>query len=89
MLADGALAVAAFWDQSSGLPSGDSSTYAATGLPSGLSISTSSGQIAGTITGPQANTYSISVTASVGQGARPDQNFANGISTTLPVYVVD
>ena len=35
--------------QSGGLPSGDSWTYAATGLPSGLSINTSSGQIGGTI----------------------------------------
>ena len=56
--------------QSGGLPSGDSWTYAATGLPSGLSINTSSGQIGGTITG-SAKTYSVSVTASDGQGARP------------------
>ena len=35
--------------ESGGLPSGDSWTYAATGLPSGLSINTSSGQIGGTI----------------------------------------
>ena len=56
--------------QSGGLPSGDSWTYAATGLPSGLSINTSSGQIGGTITG-SANAYSISITASDGQGAMP------------------
>ncbi len=53
--------------QSGGLPSGDSWTYAASGLPSGLSINTGSGQISGTITG-SANTYAVSVTASDGQG---------------------
>ena len=53
--------------ESGGLPIGDSWTYAATGLPSGLSINTSSGQIGGTITG-SANIYSISITASDGQG---------------------
>ncbi len=53
--------------QSGGLPSGDSWTYAATGLPSGLSINTSSGQIGGTITG-SANAYSVTVTGSDGRG---------------------
>ncbi len=49
--------------QASGLPSGDTWFYSATGLPSGLSINASSGLISGTIIGP-ANTYSISITAS-------------------------
>ena len=66
--------------QSGGLPSGDSWTYAATGLPSGLSINTSSGQIGGTITG-SANTYSVSVTASDGQGASASQSFTWNVST--------
>ena len=66
--------------ESGGLPSGDSWTYAATGLPSGLSINTSSGQIGGTITG-SANTYSISITASDGQGAAPGQSFTWNVST--------
>ena len=66
--------------QSGGLPSGDSWTYAATGLPSGLSINTSSGQIGGTITGP-ANAYSVSVTASDGQGASASQSFTWNVST--------
>ena len=55
--------------ESGGLPSGDSWTYAASGLPSGLSINTSSGQIGGTITG-SANAYSVSVTASDGEASR-------------------
>ncbi len=66
--------------QSGGLPSGDSWTYAATGLPSGLSINTSSGQIGGTITG-SANAYSVSVTASDGQGASASQSFTWNVST--------
>ena len=66
--------------QASGLPSGDSWTYAATGLPSGLSINTSSGQISGTITG-SANAYSVSVTASDGQGASASQSFTWNVST--------
>ncbi len=68
--------------ESGGLPSGDSWTYAATGLPSGLSINTSSGQIGGTITG-SANAYSVSVTASDGQGASASQSFTWNVSTLL------
>ena len=71
---------AALQIQASGLPSGDSWTYAATGLPSGLSINTSSGQIDGTLTG-SANTYSISVTASDGQGGSASQSFTWNVST--------
>ncbi len=56
--------------QSGGLPSGDSWAYSAIGLPSGLSINTGSGQIGGMITG-SANAYSVTVTASDGQGAAP------------------
>ena len=66
--------------QSGGLPSGDSWTYAATGLPSGLSINTSSGQIGGTITG-SANAYSVSVTASDGQGGSASQSFTWNVSS--------
>ena len=64
----------------SGLPSGDSWTYSASGLPSGLSINTSTGQITGTITG-SANTYSVSVTASDGEGASVSQSFTWNVST--------
>jgi trimeric autotransporter adhesin len=60
--------------QDSGLPSGDTWSYSATGLPSGLSISPTTGLITGTITGTP-NTYSASVTASDGQGASASQNF--------------
>ena len=66
--------------ESGGLPIGDSWTYAATGLPSGLSIDTSSGQIGGTITG-SANAYSVSVTASDGQGGSASQSFTWNVST--------
>ncbi len=60
--------------QDTGLPSGDSWSYSATGLPSGLSINPSSGLITGTITG-SANTYSASVTASDGHGGSASQSF--------------
>ena len=66
--------------ESGGLPGGDSWTYAASGLPSGLSINTSSGQIGGTITG-SANAYSVSVTASDGEGASASQSFTWNVST--------
>ncbi len=62
-----------------GLPSGDSWTYSAAGLPSGLSINTSTGAITGTITG-SANTYSSSVTASDGEGASVSQSFTWNVS---------
>ncbi|HEV8000773.1 MAG TPA: Ig-like domain repeat protein, partial [Planctomycetaceae bacterium] len=65
--------------QDSGLPSGDSWTYSATGLPSGVSIDPNSGLISGTIIG-SANTYSASVTASDGQGASANQGFTWNVS---------
>ena len=55
--------------QASSLPPGDTWTYAATGLPPGLSINTSSGLITGTITGTS-SPYSVTVTASDNQGQR-------------------
>ncbi len=60
--------------QDSGLPAGDSWSYSATGLPSGLSINASTGLISGTITGSP-STYSSSVTASDGHGASASQAF--------------
>jgi hypothetical protein len=65
--------------QTGGLPTGDSWTYSASSLPSGLQINTSSGQITGTITG-SANTYSSSVTASDGEGASVTQDFTWNVS---------
>jgi Bacterial Ig-like domain (group 3)/Putative Ig domain len=60
--------------QAFGLPPGDSWTFSATGLPSGLSINTSTGAITGTITG-SANTYSVTVTAADGTKASDTQSF--------------
>ncbi len=70
----------------SGLPSGDSWTYSASGLPSGLSINANTGAITGTITG-SANTYSSSVTAGDGEGASVSQSFTwnlSALSVTNP-----
>jgi len=65
----------------SGLPSGDSWSYSATGLPSGLSINPGTGLISGTITGSPA-TYSSSVTASDGNGASASQSFTWNVGPT-------
>ena len=65
----------------SGLPSGDSWTYSATGLPSGLSVNPSSGLITGTITGTP-NSYAASVSASDGQGGSASQSFTWNVGAT-------
>jgi hypothetical protein len=66
--------------QASSLPSGDTWTYSGTGLPSGLSINSSSGLVTGTITGTT-NTYSVTVTSSASQGGSVSQNFTWNVST--------
>jgi hypothetical protein len=66
--------------EASGLASGDTWTYSASGLPTGLSINSSSGLITGIITGSAA-TYSATVTASDGQGDEPSQSFTWNVST--------
>ena len=60
--------------QAGGLPAGDTPTYAATGLPAGLSINARSGVISGTVTGA-AKTYSVTVSVSDGLGASTSQSF--------------
>jgi hypothetical protein len=65
-----------------GLPSGDSWTYGATGLPSGLSINSTSGTISGTVTAP-VNAYSVMVTASDGKGAGASTSFTFNIKTPI------
>src|SRR5262249_21601652 len=60
--------------QANGLPSGASWTFSATGLPSGLSINSSSGVISGTVTGVVHN-YSVNVTADDGQGGSASRGF--------------
>ncbi len=66
--------------QAFGLPPGDSWTFSATGLPSGLSINTSTGLISGTIIGSP-NSYSVSVTAADGTKASSlSQNFTWNVS---------
>ena len=62
-----------------GLPTGDTWTYSALGLPASLTINTSTGVISGTVTGA-ANAYSVSVTASDGQGGSASQTFTWNVS---------
>jgi serine protease len=61
--------------------SGQTLTYSATGLPSGLSIS-SSGLIAGTVSASAAPTNSVTVTATDGTGARGSTLFTWAITGT-------
>jgi hypothetical protein len=63
----------------SGLPSGDTWTYSATGLPAGLSINKTTGVISGTVTG-SAEAYSVTVTASDGHGGTISQTFNWNVS---------
>jgi len=49
-------------------PDGDTLTFSASGLPSNLSIDTSTGQIAGTLTFDSAGVHSVTVTADDGNG---------------------
>ena len=63
------------------MPSGDSWIYAATGLPSGLSINTSSGLISGKISAAP-GAYAVSVTSGDGQGASAEQNFTWNVGAT-------
>jgi len=60
--------------------SGQSLTYAATGLPAGLSINTSTGLISGTPT--TANTYTVTVTAKDTTGATGTVTFTWTVSTS-------
>jgi hypothetical protein len=53
-------------------PDGDALTYAASGLPAGLSINTSSGLITGTIAAGAATSSPYSVALTVREGANPD-----------------
>jgi len=58
----------------SGLPVGDSWTYAASGLPSWLGINSTTGLITGTVSGP-ITSYSITITVSDGDGATASVTF--------------
>jgi len=56
------------------LPTGDSWTYSASGLPASLSINPATGMIRGTVT-DASNAFSVTVTASDGQGGSSSQIF--------------
>ncbi len=89
--ADGAstsYAVAGFFTD----PNGDPLTFAATGLPPGLTIATATGKISGTLTadasqGGAAGVYAVSVTASDGKGGAVVRSFNWTISNPAPVVV--
>jgi VCBS repeat-containing protein len=73
---------------------GDSLSYSASGLPSGLSISSSTGVISGTLAsnasaGGLAGVYTVMVTASDGNGGSASQTFALTVSNPGPTAVND
>jgi hypothetical protein len=69
-------------------PDGDVLTFSASGLPPGLSIDTSSGQISGTLPAGSAGVYNVTVTADDGNGGSDSASFTwtvNGPGNQLPV----
>ena len=77
-------------------PDGDTLTYSASGLPSGLSINPASGVITGTLSagasagGPSSNgVYTIAVTATDSQGALVTRTFTYTVSNPPPSAVAD
>ncbi|MAT50657.1 MAG: hypothetical protein CMK32_05685, partial [Porticoccaceae bacterium] len=70
---------------------GDTLTYVATGLPSGLSIDANTGEISGTIAANASVTgsYSVTVTASDGNGGSQDATFTWTVNNVAPVAVDD
>ena len=65
-------------------PNGDPLTYAATGLPTGLSIDSATGKITGTIAATAPGVYAVSVTATDDKGAATIESFAWTVSDTPP-----
>ena len=76
-------AAAAFADQNTG----DALVYAVTGLPPGLSISTSTGLISGTIDSNASKTspYSVTVSVTDDKGAVATETFAWTVENVVPV----
>ena len=84
------LATAAYFND----PDGQSLTYSATGLPTGLTIDASTGVISGTIASGASGTtghasYPIVVTATDPLGASVTQSFAWAVNNVAPVAVAD
>ena len=63
-------------------------TYVATGLPSGLSINTSTGVIGGTATATTASAASVTVTATDGGGRSVTETFSLSVVSALSAPVV-
>ncbi len=65
-------------------PNGDPLTYAATGLPTGLTIDTATGKITGTISASAPGRYSVLVTATDDKDAATVETFAWIVNDTPP-----
>ena len=73
-------------------PNGDGITFAATGLPAGLSLNTNTGVISGTIDHSASKffggVYSITIVASDGKGGSVFETFAYTVTNSAPVVAV-
>ena len=65
-------------------PNGDTLTYAATGLPPGLSIDAATGKITGSTSATAPGLYAVSVTATDPKGAATIESFAWTVTDTPP-----
>ncbi len=66
-------------------PNGDPLTFAATGLPTGLTIDAATGKITGTTSATAPGVFSVSVTATDDKGAATIESFAWTVNDTPPV----
>ena len=65
-------------------PNGDPLTYAATGLPAGLTIDGGTGRITGTIAATASGAYAVTVTATDDKGAATREAFAFTVADAAP-----
>ncbi|MEJ7712618.1 MAG: Ig-like domain-containing protein [Pyrinomonadaceae bacterium] len=63
-------------------PDGDTLTYSATGLPGGLAINSSTGQITGSLSFTSAGSHSVTVTVNDGRNGTASTNFIWAVSNT-------
>jgi VCBS repeat-containing protein len=81
------LPLGAFFDDRDG----DDLSFAATGLPSGLTIDAATGRVVGTLANDASASgpYSVTITASDGQGGQVTARFAWTVANQLPDAVAD
>ena len=63
-------------------PDGDSLTYSATGLPSGLSLNSSTGLISGNLASGSVGNYSVNISVIDGRGGSDSESFSWSVTRT-------